>query len=165
MLDFLTSKKKVKAWAIKEVPIEVFEVIGIGQINPYCKNEYEDEKFITVVDIANYSNSDNEKEGLVLTKYFTVKKCPKCRKYELVPTKILMNLNSTYIKHEEEIAYEAFEEHPSKEHFLSTIEAFCNHCSTCFDIKIMMKDSWIKEAKKIKERDLITSCWEDVIYD
>lgn len=165
MLDFLIPKSKVQAYGIREVSIETFEIIGIGQINPYCNNEYDNEIFITVVNFANDSKNYDEKEGLILTKYFTLRKCPKCKKVELVPTKIKINLDSTYIKHEEEIAYDAFEEHPSRRHFPSTVEAYCNHCSTCFEMRIKSKDTWVKEAKKIKERDLVTFSWEEYCLD
>ena len=130
MLDFLTSKTKVKAWNIRELPIETFEVIGIGQINPYCNSQYDNEIFVTVVNFANDSKNYDEREGLVLAKHFTVKKCPKCKKLELIPTKIKINLDSTYIKHEEEIAFDAFEQYPSRRHFPSVAQAFCNHFKT-----------------------------------
>ena len=77
MLNFLTPKNKLQAWAIREVAIETFEVIGIGQINPYCTSQYENEIFITVVNFANDAKNYDEREGLILTKYFTVKKCQK----------------------------------------------------------------------------------------
>ena len=165
MLNFLTPKNKLQAWAIREVAIETFEVIGIGQINPYCNSQYENEIFITVVSFANDAKNYDEREGLILTKYFTVKKCPKCKKTELVPIKLKINLDETYLHHEEEIAFDAFEEHPSRRHFPSIVSAFCNHCSTCFEARIKTKDCWIKEAKKIKERDLITGSWEEYCID
>ena len=165
MLNFLTPKNKLQIWAIREVPIETFEVIGIGQINPYCNAQYENEIFLTVVNFANGSKNYDEREGLILTKYFTVKKCPKCKKTELIPIKIKINLDETYIRHEEEIAYDAFEEHPSRRHLPSMVEAFCNHCSTCFEARIKSKDCWVKEAKKIKERDLIVGSWEEYCLD
>ena len=165
MLDFLIPKTKVQAYNIRELPIETFEVIGIGQINPYCKTQYDNEIFLTVVTFANESRSFDEKEGLVLAKYFTIRRCPRCKRIELVPIKIKINQDSTYIKHEEEIAYDAFEEFPSRRHFPTTVEAYCNSCSSCFEIRIKSKDVWIKEAKKIKERDLITGSWEEYNID
>ena len=70
MLDFLTPKTKVQAYTVNEIPIEHFEVIGIGQINPYCQTQYDNEIFVTVVNLANDSKNYDEKEGLILTKYF-----------------------------------------------------------------------------------------------
>lgn len=163
MLDFLIPKTKLQTYGIREVPIEMFDVLGIGQINPYCKNEFENEVFVTVVSFAYDFKKFDEREGLILTNYFTVKKCPKCRKIELIPTKIRINLDPIYKAHEEEIAFDAFEEHPSKRHFPSIIEAYCNNCSTCFEMKIKSKDAWVKEAKRIKEKDLITP-WQEY-YD
>lgn len=165
MLSFLTPKTKLQAWALREVPIEMFEVIGVGQINPYCKNQYENEIFITLVSFANDSKTYDEREGLVLTRVFSLKKCPRCKKIELIPTKIKINLDSTYIKHEEEVAFDAFEEPLLRRHYPSIVEAFCNHCSTCFEARIKSKDCWIKEAKKIKERDLLTGSWEEYCLD
>ena len=161
MLNFLTPKTKLQSWATRELPIELFEVIGIGQINPYCKNQFDNEIFITVVNFSNDDKNYDEREGLILSKYFTVKKCPKCKKIELIPTKLKINMDSTYIKHEEEIAFDAFEEHPSRRHLPSLAQAFCNHCSSCFEMRIKLKDCWVKEAKKIREKDLITSSWEE----
>lgn len=165
MLNFLTPKTKVQAYNIKEVPIETFEVIGVGQINPYCCFQYENEIFLTVVNFANESRQFDEKEGLILAKYFTVRRCPRCKRIELIPVKIKINLDLTYLKHEEEIAFDAFEEFPSRRHFPSVVSAFCNHCSSCFEIRIKMKDAWIKEARRIKERDLITASWEEYQID
>ena len=165
MLNFLLPKSKVQTYDIQEIPIEHFEVLGIGQINPYCNLQYDNEIFITALSFANDSKNYDEREGLVLTKKFTVKKCPKCKKVELIPTKIKINLDSTYMCHEEEIAFDAFEEHPSRRHAPSVIEAYCNHCSSCFELRIKSKDSWVKEAKKIKERDLITGSWEEYCLD
>lgn len=161
MFDFLTPRTKVKAWTLKEVSIEKFEIVGIGQINPYCDMQYENKIIVTVLNFANDSKKYDEKEGLVLAKNFTVKKCPKCKKIELVPTKIRINLNSTYLQHEEEIVFDAFEEYPSRKHAPSMVEAFCNYCSTCFEMKIKLKDCWVKEAKKIKDRDLLTGSWDE----
>ena len=53
MLDFLLPKSKIQAFNLREVPIEHFEVIGIGQINPYCNIQYDNEIFLTVVNFAN----------------------------------------------------------------------------------------------------------------
>lgn len=165
MLNFLTPKTKVQSWAIRELPIELFEVIGIGQINPYCKNQLDNDIFITVVNFSNDDKNYDEKEGMILSKYFTVKKCPKCKKIELVPTKLKINMDSTYIRHEEEIAFDAFEENPSRRHLPSLAQAFCHNCSSCFEMRIKLKDCWIKEAKKIKARDLVTGYWEEYCLD
>ncbi len=165
MFNFLLPKSKVRAFNIREVPIEDFEIIGIGEINPYCSKKYENELFVTVVSIAFDSNKYEEKESVVLTKYFTVRKCPRCKKSELIPVRIRLNRDKTYLAHEEEIAFDAYEEHPSRRHFPSMINAYCNNCSSCFQIKIKNKDAWVKEALKLKERDLITSCWEEYYID
>ena len=159
MLDFLIPKTKVQVYTIKEVPIEDFEVIGIGQINPYCKLRYEDEIFVTVVNFANDSRNYDEKEGLIVSKYFSVRRCPRCKKVELIPVKMKINLDATYLRNEEEIAYDAYEEHPSRRHFPTYVDAYCNSCNSCFEIRIKSKDLWIKEAKKIKDKDLITHSW------
>ena len=165
MLNFLIPKTKLQAWSAKELPIELFEIIGIAQINPYCKTQLDNQVFFTLVNFSNDNKNYDEREGLVLSKYFTLKKCPKCKKIKLMPTKLKINMNATYIKHEEEIAFDAFEEIPSRKHVSSIAHAFCNHCSSCFELKIKLKDCWIKEAKKIKERDLITGCWEEYCLD
>ena len=165
MFDFLTPKNKLQAWAIRDVAIENFEIIGIGQINPYCNSQYENEIFVTLVNFANDEKNYDEREGLLLTKYFTVKKCPRCKKNELVPVKLKINLDEIYLRHEEEIAYDAFEEHPSRRHFPSIAAAFCNNCSTCFEVRIKTKDCWVKEARKIKSKDLLTKSWVEYILD
>ncbi|MBQ4647266.1 MAG: hypothetical protein IJB79_07950 [Candidatus Gastranaerophilales bacterium] len=165
MLDFLIPKSKLQSWSIREIPIEMMEIIGIGQINPYYDGKYDNEIFVTVVNFANESRNYDEKEGLILTKYFTIKKCPKCKKTELIPVKIKINMDNVYIVNEEEIAFDAYEEHPSRRHFPSTVQAFCNECSACFEIRIKLKDCWVKEAKKIKEKDLITRHWEEYCID
>ena len=165
MLDFFLPKSKVQYYQINEVPIEMFEILGIGQINPYCNMRYENEVFVTAVNIANEARHYDEKEGLVLTKYFSVRKCPKCKKIELIPTRIRINMDSVYREHEEEIAFDAFEEHPSRRHFSSMIDAYCNHCSACFEMKIKSKDTWVKEAKRVKEKNLLTGSWEEYFFD
>ncbi len=165
MLDFLIPKSKIQAYGLRELPIESFEIIGVGQVNPYCSYEYDSEIYFTVVSFAFESSKFDEKEGLVFSNYFSVKRCPRCKQKVLFPTKIKLNFDSTYIKHEEEIAYNAFEEFPSRRHFPSTVEAYCKNCSTCFEMKIKSKDCWVKEAKKIKEKDLITGFWEEYNID
>ena len=164
MLEFLTPKSKIQAYGIREVPIETFEIIGIGQINPYCDSQYDNEKFLTVVNIGNETRSYDEKEGLLLASHFALKKCPKCKKQFLTPVRIRINLDSVYLQHEEEIAFDAYEEHPLKRHFPSTVEAFCTHCSACFEIRIKSKDSWVKDAKKIKHKELIIG-WDEYFLD
>lgn len=165
MLDFLIPKSKIQAYGLREVPIETFEIIGIDQVNPYCSFEYENDIFLTVVNFAFESRKFDEKEGLIVAQYFTVKRCPKCKQKELIPTKIKLNFDSTYLKHEEEIAFDAYEEFPSRRHFPSTVQAYCRNCSACFEMKIKSKDCWVKEAKKIKEYDLITKSWEEYDVD
>ena len=165
MLDFLVPKTKIQAYTVNEIPIEHFEVIGIGQINPYCRTQYDNEIFVTVVNLANDSKNYDEKEGLILTKYFTVRKCPRCKKNELIPVKMRINLDITYLKNEEEVAYDAFEEHPSRRHFPSSVDAYCNACNSCFEIRIKNKDLWIKQAKRIKEKELITHSWDEYNVD
>ena len=165
MLDFLTPKSKIQAYGLKELPIESFEILGVDQINPYCAFEYNNEIFFTLVTFANESRKFDEKEGLIIAQYFTVKRCPRCKQKELIPTKIKLNFDETYLKHEEEVAFDAFEEFPSRRHFPSTVEAYCKNCSTCFEMRIKSKDCWVKEAKKIKESDLITGAWEEYCLD
>ena len=165
MLDFFVPKTKLQAHNLREIAIESVEILGIGQINPYYRGQFDDEVFLTVVNFANEESQYDEREGLVLTKFFTVKKCPRCKKVELIPTRIKINLDATYLKNEEEIAFDAFEEHPSRRHKPSVVEAYCNNCSSCFEIRIKMKDNWVKEAKKIKTRDLITQEWEKYQID
>ena len=80
-------------------------------------------------------------------------------------SKFKINLDSVFMRHEEEIAYDAFEEHVSRRHVSNFAEAFCNHCSTCFEMKIKSKDCWVKEAKKIKTRDLLSGSWEEYCLD
>ena len=116
MLDFLISKSKVQAYEIKQVPIELFEIIGVGQVNPYCNSQYDSELFLTVVNIANETRNYDEKEGLVLTSKFTTRKCPKCKRVELIPIKMKINMDLIYKAHEEEIAFDAFEERPTRRH-------------------------------------------------
>ena len=160
MFGFLIPKNKLQYHTLNEIPIEELEIIGITQINPYCRKKYENEKFITVVDILNDSKKYDEKEGIVLSDYFVIKKCPKCRKAELVPVKIRINLYREYLKNEEEIAWDAYEEHPSRINTPSEVHAYCNSCNSCFEIRIKSKDYWVKQAKKIKNDNLITP-WEE----
>ena len=160
MFGFLIPKTKLQYYNYKEIPIEELEIIGIAQINPYCKSKYDNEKFITVVDILNSAKKCDEKEGLVLSDYFVLKRCPKCKKVELVPTKIRINLYREYLRNEEEVAWDAYSEYPSKTNTPSVVEAYCNACNTCFEIRIKSKDYWVKQTKKIKEENLITP-WEE----
>ena len=165
MLDFLIPKTKVQAYNFREIPIETLEIMGISQVNPYCNAKTENELFITVVSFANESKEYDEKEGMVLTKYFAVRKCPRCKGVDLIPVNIRINMDTTYQKHEEEIAFDAYEERPLRRHFPTTVNAFCNNCSSCFEIRIKSKDTWIKQAKKIKEKELIGSSWEEFCID
>ena len=57
MLDFLISKNRVQTYNLIEVPLETFEVIGVGQINPYCSHKYDNEIYLTVIIIANDSKN------------------------------------------------------------------------------------------------------------
>lgn len=164
MLDFLVPKAKIRAYTMKEVPIETFEVIGIAQINPYCASKYENEVFLTVVNFANTSRNYDEKETLVLAKHFTLRRCPRCKSLSLIPVKIKANFDVLYLKNEEEVAYDAYCEYPSRTNTPSIVNAYCNKCNTCFEIRIKTKDIWIKEAKKIKQRDLVVP-WEEYHVD
>jgi len=160
MLDFLMPKTKVQAYNFREVPIETFEVIGIAQINPYCSSHYENETFLTVVNFANGSKNYDEKESLILAKYFTMRRCINCGKNELIPINIKINLHNLYLKNEEEIAFDAYSEYPSRINTPSIVKAYCNNCNSCFEIRIKTKDLWVKEAKAIKERNLIAP-WQE----
>ena len=160
MFGFLIPKTKLQYHTYKEVPIGELEIIGISQINPYCRKKYDNEKFITVVDILNSSKKCDEKEGLILSDYFVLKRCPKCKKVELVPTKIKINLYREYLKYEEDVAWDAYSEHPSRTNTPSEVEAYCNACHACFEFRIKSQDYWVKQAKKLKEDDLIYS-WEE----
>lgn len=152
MLDFLIPKNKVRAYSIREIPIEHFEVIGIGQINPYCNLKYDNELFLTVINIAGDCKKYDEKEGIILSKQFTVRKCPECGALALVPTKIRINLKNQEAPNQfEETIY----------NFPSYANAYCNSCSTCFEIRIKSSDLWVKEAKKVKEKELIGGLWEE----
>ena len=90
MFDFFTPKTKVRYFALREVPIEDFEVIGISQINPYCNKTYDNEIFLTVVNFANTSRRFDEKEGLILSEYFTVRSL-----YELLMTRSESRIHET----------------------------------------------------------------------
>ena len=160
MFGFLIPKNKLQLHTMKEIPIEEFEIIGISQINPYCHAKYDNEKFITVVDILNSTKKCDEKEGLVLSDYFVLKRCPKCKKLALLPVKIRINLYHDYLRNEEEVAWDAYSEHPSKTNTPSEVHAYCNSCTACFEIRIKMKDYWIKQAKKLKDSNLIAP-WEE----
>ena len=166
MLNFLTPKSKIQVHTIREIPLESLEIMGVAQVNPYYNYASEDlDIFLTVVSFAYGSRDYDEKEGMVLTKYFTVKKCPQCKRVELIPVRMRINLDSIYQKHEEEIAYDAFEENPSRRRFPTTVSAYCKCCSSCFEIRIKSTDCWIKEAKKIKDIDLVTKEWEEYNID
>lgn len=161
MLNFLTKKTKVQSHNIKEVPIETFEVVGISQINPYFTGEFDNEIFLTVVSFLNGSKNYDEKEGMVVAKYFTTRRCPRCKQTELIPVKMRINMDSLYLKNEEEVAFDAYAQYPSRTNTPTVVSAYCNSCSSCFQMRVKNKDLWIKEAKKIKERDLIGSFWEE----
>jgi len=163
MLDFLIPKIKVRSFDVAQVPLEEFQVIGVSQINPYYKGKYENELFITMVSIANEAKEYDEKEGLILTSYFSARKCPKCKRVELIPVEIRINRNPNYLRNEEEAAFGDY--HSSRKNFPTMARAFCNHCSSAFEILIKNEDLWVKESRKIKERDLITQTWEEYQFD
>ena len=164
MLNFLMPKTKVQSYNFKQVPIEGFEIIGIGQINPYCDMQYDNEKFLTVINFINVSRRIDEKETLALSQNFTYRRCPVCKKVELIPIKIVLNLDSIYQKNEEEVAFDAYSEQPSRTNTPSIVKAYCNNCSSCFEFRIKTKDLWIKEAKKLKAKDLVIP-WEEYLLD
>ena len=160
MFDFLIPKSKLRLYTLKEIPIQECEIMGIAQINPYCNSKNDYEIYVTVVDLLNNSKKYDEKEGLVLSKYFVLKRCPKCKKVELIPTKLRLNFYKDYLRNEEEVAWDAYAEYPSKTNTPSIITAYCKNCSSCFEIRIKSKDYWVKQAKKLKEEDLIVP-WEE----
>ena len=47
----------------------------------------------------------------------------------------------------------------------SIVKAYCKNCSSCFEMKIKTKDKWVKQAKKIKNKDLLTRSWTEYILD
>lgn len=165
MLKLFDSKTKLQAYNIQQVSIEKFEIYGVGQVNPYCQNSFENDIFLTLVNFSNESKEFDEREGFVLSKYFTLRKCPRCKKIELVPSKIRINKDRIYLKHEEEIAFDAFEEIPHPRRFPSTVQAYCTGCASCFEIRIKSSDLWIKEAKKVKEKDVVKGYWEEYQVD
>ena len=72
MFDFLTPRTKVKAWTLKEVPIEKFEIVGIGQINPYCDMQYENKIIVTVLNFApSHKSCEHRLHGLRRTVAFS----------------------------------------------------------------------------------------------
>jgi len=163
MLDFLAPKTKLKAFDIIEVDIENFQVFGISQINPYCRKPFENEVFTTLVNIANDSRDYGEKEGFVLTTFFSVKKCPVCKRKTLIPVEFKINALGSYLRNEEKYAYAQF--FNSLHNFPSRARAYCNHCSSCFEVIIKNNDVWVKEAKKLKEKDLIEGEWHTYLVD
>ena len=165
MLNFMIPKTKLRAYNIRKIPIEIFQIAGIGQINPYCNYKFENGTFITIINISYDSKKYDEKEGMILAKNFILRRCPECKQIELIPTRMKINRDSTYLKYAEEVAYDAFEEHPAKRHFPTTVEAFCNNCSSCFEIRMKNNDPWIKQALKLKDRDLIAGVWEEYYLD
>ena len=160
MLNFLFPKTKVQMWNIVELPLEAFEMYGVAQINPYCQARYENNIYITMVDFMNESREYDERETLVLSKIFTLRKCPKCKRIELFPTKLKVNFDPKYLRYEEEVACDAYSELPSKTNTPSLAYAFCSACNSAFEIRIKAKDLWVKQAKKLKDKDLIVP-WEE----
>ena len=165
MFGFMIPKTKLRAYNIKKVPMETFQIAGIGQINPYCSYKFENETLITIIDIAYDSKQYDEREGMILTKFFIARRCPECKQVELVPTRLRINRDTTYLKYEEEVAYDAFEEHPTKRHFPTIAEAYCNNCSSCFEIRLKNKDPWIKFALGLRGKDLIAGAWDEYYLD
>jgi len=163
MLDFLAPKTKVLAFNIREVPIQTFEVLGVGQINPHCELEYRNEILITLINIFHLDKKCDEKEGMVLSEKFTLRKCPKCKRIELYPVKLKLNFSKQYLQDEED--YDLREVYNSRYMFPSVASAFCKKCNSCFEVHIKKNDIWVREAKKIKEKDLITSCWDEYNID
>lgn len=163
MFDFLTPKTKIRAFDIMQIPICELQITGISQINPYCSEKIDNEYFITVVSIANECREYDEKEGLILTNYFTVRKCPRCGALALIPTSIKINRNPNYIRNEEEAVYGNY--HTSRKNFPTVVRSFCTRCSTAFEILIKNDDLWIKEARKIKDAQLITGVWEEFQFN
>ena len=159
MFDFIMSKSKVRAHNITEVSLTGFELMGVAQVNPYCESRYEGNIYLSVVDVLYDSQKYDEKEGLITSEYFTLRKCPKCKKIELFPAKLRLNMFPDYLRHEEEVAFDAYSEYPSKINTPSVVNAFCKSCGACFEIRIKTSDLWVKEAKKIKMHELIAP-WE-----
>ena len=153
MFSFLSSKSKLRAYNILEVSPSSFDILGIGQVNPYCNLSFESDIYFTLVSLCFESRKYDERSAFVLSNYFTLKKCPKCKKIELVPSKLRINFNYIYLRNEEEIAFDAYEENPPEEHFPTTVEAYCRSCYSCFQIRLETKDSWVGQAKKIKKKN------------
>lgn len=149
MLNFLVPKTKVRYYGARAVPIEEFEVIGIGQINPYCPTQFDNEIFITVVDVIENSKEYDEKEGLVLADYFSVRRCPKCHRLKLIPTKIRLSGQKPQFLIRK---LDDFDDG-------NVILAYCNSCSSCFEFDMKENDIWLKEARKLKEKNLLTG-WD-----
>ena len=164
MLNFLTPKSKLQMHTIKEIPVETLEVIGVSQINPYCGAKYENSVIFTVVNFANCDKNYDEKETIVLQTYFEKRRCPKCKKISLVPTKIRINFDPTYLKNEEEIAYDAYSEEPSKVNSPSYALGYCSSCSNAFEIRLQSRDYWIRQAKKLKDANIVIP-WQEYQVD
>jgi len=161
MFDFMKPKTMIRAYNIRKVPIENFQIAGIEQVNPYCNYKFDNELFVTIIDIAYDSKKYDEREGMILSKHFILRRCPECKQIKLIPTRFRINRDSIYLKYAEEVACDAFEENPSKRHFPTTVEAYCSNCSSCFEIRMKNNDPWIKEALRLKDKDLISGMWEE----
>ncbi len=159
----LFSKTKLKAHNITEISPSSFEILGVGQINPYCKSDFESEISFTLVSLCFESKKFDERTALVLSTYFSLRKCPKCAKVELIPAKIRVNFNHIYLRNEEEIAFDAYEENPPQEHFPTFALTYCSNCSRCFEIRLKSNDCWVKQAKKIKKKNIITNSWDEYL--
>ncbi|MBR1616708.1 hypothetical protein IJ670_01005 [bacterium] len=159
MFDFLLPKTKIQSHLMGEIPLDVLEIHVLAQVNTYCNLQTSYKIGFTVVNFANTDKKFDEKETLVLNKYFLKRKCPKCKKIELIPTKIRLNFDKLYLKFEEEVAYGAYSEKPSKTNSPSYALAYCPQCQSAFEIKIKNKDFWAKQAKKIKPSDMVIP-WE-----
>ena len=83
MLSFLQPKSKLQVHTYREIPIESLRILGIAQVNPYYSEDYQSDKLITLVCFANESKDYDEKEAMVLTSYFALRRCP--RAYRRLP--------------------------------------------------------------------------------
>ena len=149
---------------MNQIPLENLEILGISQINELCKERFENEYTITRVTFLNETIKYDEREGLVLSDYFELRKCPKCKKSQLIATKMTINMFQEYLRYEERVAYNAYSEYPSKTNTPTIVEAYCKDCHSAFEIRIKNKDLWIKQAKKLKSRDLIGN-WEEYLRE
>ena len=164
MFDFFMPKNKIKAHIIRDLDLKDLSILGISQINQQCKSVFEGNVLISVVTFINETIKYDEREALVLSDYFELRKCPKCNQVELFPTKLKINMYPEYLKNEESVAHDAYSEYPSKINTPTLVEAYCKSCNSAFEIRIKNKDLWIKQAKKLKDTDIIGS-WDEYLLD